>query len=147
MNTKNILAALLLMVSSSMMAEECLTITCNGTDESISLPTIQRITFEDNYLKVTTTDGAFLCPLSAVEKIYFSDSADAIETLPEQEENLTYQDGKLTVKGDGFLRIYSANGALVNLAKVKEGANVNLNNLPAGVYIVSMGDKTIKVKK
>ena len=67
MNTKNILAALLLMVSSSMMAEECLTITCNGKDESISLPTIQRITFEDNYLKVTTTGGTFLCPLSAVE--------------------------------------------------------------------------------
>ena len=54
---------------------------------------------------------------------------------------------QLAVKGDGFLRIYSTNGALVNVAYVKEGANVSLDNLPAGVYIVRMGDKTIKVRK
>ena len=46
-----------------------------------------------------------------------------------------------------MLRIYSANGALVQLANVKKGANINLSNLKPGLYIVNMGDKTIKITK
>ena len=62
-------------------------------------------------------------------------------------ENLQYKNGILKVDGDGMLRIYSANGALVQLANVKKGANVNLSNLKSGLYIVNMGDKTIKLTK
>lgn len=147
MKTKNILAALLLMISTSLMADNYLTITYSGSDQHISLPTVKRISFEDNNVKVTTTDGVHTYPISVVEKIYFTDSPDAIKALPEQEENLTYKNGTLAVKGDGFLRIFSTNGTLVSIANVKEGAYVSLDNLPSGVYIVSMGDKTIKVRK
>lgn len=147
MKTKNILAALLLMISTSLMADNYLTITYSGSDQHISLPTVKRISFEDNNVKVTTTDGVHTYPISVVEKIYFTDSPDAIKALPEQEENLTYKNGTLAVKGDGFLRIFSTNGTLVSIANVKEGANVSLDNLPSGVYIVNMGGKTIKVRK
>jgi hypothetical protein len=132
-----------------MMADEYnyLTITCNGTERTISLPTVQRISFVDSFVVVTTTEGTHKYPISIVDKIFFTENATAIEALPEQTENLTFKNGTLAVKGDGFLRIYSTNGALVNVAYVKEGANVSLDNLPAGVYIVRMGDKTIKVRK
>ena len=151
MKMKNILAALLLMVSTTMMADEYkyLTICYNETADSISLPVVQRITFENNRVVVTTTEGIFSYPIAILEKITFttSDTETAIEALPEQTENLAYKDGTLTVKGDGFLRIYGTNGALVSIANVKEGANISLGNLPAGIYIVRMGDKTIKVRK
>lgn len=149
MKTRTLLAAVLLMMTSAnMMAEKYLTITYSGSDQNISLPIVKRIYFQDDQVKVTTSDGCeHIYPISVVDKISFTENATAIEALPEQAEDLTFKNGTLAIKGDGFLRIYGSNGALVNIANVKEGANVSLDNLPAGVYIVRMGDKTIKVRK
>ena len=151
MTTKSFLAALLLMVTSNLMADEYnyLTLTYNGSEQSVSLPIVQKLTFEDGYLVVNTTEGKYYYSISALDKITFSETVDpdAIEALPEQAEDLTYKNGILAIKGDGMLRVYNASGALVSIANVKEGANVSLGNLPAGVYIVRMGNKVIKVRK
>ena len=151
MKTKNILAAMLLMISSNMLAEEtkALTISYSDTEQSIPLPIVQKITFENGYVVVITKEGKHSYPLSVLDKITFTtvDDATAIEALPEQVEDMTYQNGTLSVKGNGLLRVYSANGALVSIANVSEGANVNLNGLAAGIYVVRMGDKVIKIKK
>ncbi|MBR6031272.1 MAG: T9SS type A sorting domain-containing protein [Bacteroidaceae bacterium] len=152
MKTKNILAAMLLMVSANMMADEYeykyLTVSYgNNSEESISLPTVQKITFEEGFVVVATTDGNFKFPISIMDKMTFTETATAIEALPEEAKGVTYKDGTLAIKGDGLLRIYNTGGALVNIANVKEGANISLGNLPAGVYIVRMGDKVIKVRK
>lgn len=154
MKTKNLLATLVLMFCTNLMAQEetyqYLTVTYNETETNISLPVVQRISFEDSYLVVTTTEGTYRFPLSLMNKLTFTESTEsptAIEAMPEQAKGLTFKDGTLAVKGDGLLRIYSTNGALVNIANVKEGANISLDNLPAGVYIVRMNDKTIKVRR
>ena len=149
MNKKLFLAAILMMASVVMWADNYnyLTVSASG-EKSISLPTIQKITFADGNCIVTTTEGVYTYPLSEIKKMYFSvDDPDAIEALPGEAENLQYKDGTLKVEGDGMLRIYSANGALVQMANVKKGANINLGNLKSGMYIVSMGDKTIKLTK
>jgi len=147
MKIKSILAALLLMVSANMMAEKYLTITYSGSEQNISLPIVQKITFEEGYVVVTTAEGKHSYPISVLDKMTFTESEDAIKALPEQAENLTFKDGTLSIKGDGMLRIYNTSGALISIANVKEGANISLDNLPAGVYIVHMGNKTIKVRK
>lgn len=147
MKTKSILAALLLMVSTNMMADKYLTITYSGTEQNIALPIVQKITFEEGYVVVTTTEGTHSYPISILDKMTFTESATAIKALPEQEENLTYKDGTLAIKGDGMLRVYNTSGALVSIANVKEGANISLEGLPSGVYVVRMGDKAIKVRK
>ena len=147
MKTKSILAALLLMVSINMMADKYLTITYSGTEQNIALPIVQKITFEEGYVVVTTTEGTHSYPISILDKMTFTESATAIKALPEQEENLTYKDGTLAIKGDGMLRVYNTSGALVSIANVKEGANISLEGLPSGVYVVRMGDKAIKVRK
>ena len=149
MKVKLFLAAMLLMVGANVMADEYqyLTITYSDTERSIYLPIIQKISFADDYVVVTTTEGVHKYPISLLDKITFTENATAIKDLPEQAKDLTFKDGTLAVKGNGLLRIYGANGALVSIANVKEGANINLGNFPAGVYIVRMGDKTIKVRK
>ncbi len=149
MKTKILLAILILFACTKMTADEFkyLTISYNGTTNDISLPIVQRISFEEGYMVVTTSEGIDRYPISLIEKITFTENTTSIEALPEQEEGLTYKDGRLAIKGDGLLRIYNTAGALLNIANVKEGANVSLSNLPAGVYIVRMGDKTIKVRK
>ena len=151
MKARTLLAAMLLMVGTSMMADnfQYLTITYGSNEQNISLPIVQRITFEEGYVVVTTTEGKHSYPISVLDKMTFTekDEATAIQALPEQAENLTCKDGTLAIKGNGMLRIYNTAGALVSIANVKEGANISLDNLPAGVYVVRMGDKAIKIRK
>ncbi|MBO7098346.1 MAG: T9SS type A sorting domain-containing protein [Bacteroidaceae bacterium] len=146
---KHLLMAILLMASTTMWADKYNFLTVSSTgEEYISLPTIQKITFSDGNCVVTTTNGDYTYPLNEIKKMYFSvDDPTAIEALPQEAENLKYKNGKLKVEGDGMLRIYSSNGALVQLANVKKGANINLSNLKPGLYIINMGDKTIKLTK
>lgn len=146
---KYVLAAMMMMACATTWADKYnfLTVSTTG-EEYISLPAIQKITFADGNCVVTTTTGDYTYPLSEIRKMYFSvDDPTAIEALPQETENLQYKDGKLKVNGDGMLRIYSSNGALVQMANVKKGANISLASLQSGLYIVSMGDKTIKVTK
>jgi len=145
---KYVLAAMM-MACTAMWADKYNFLTVSTTGEDyISLPAIQKITFADGNCVVTTTTGDYTYPLSEVKKMYFSvDDPTAIEALPQETENLQYKDGMLKVNGDGMLRIYSSNGALVQMANVKKGANISLASLQSGLYIVSMGDKTIKVTK
>lgn len=149
MNAKHLLATILLMASTTIWADKYNYLTVSSTGENyISLPSIQKITFANGNCVVTTTDGDFTYPLSEIKKMYFSvEDPDAIKALPGETENLQYKDGKLKVDGDGMLRIYGANGALVQMANVKKGANINLSGLPSGLYIVNMGGKTIKLTK
>ena len=77
----------------------------------------------------------------------FTANPTAIKALPTQEKGLTYKGGTLKVTGTGVLRIYNSAGALLQIAHVKDAANINLSALPKGVYVVNMGQKTIKVKK
>lgn len=146
---KHLLAAILMMASTTMWADKYNFLTVSSTgDDFISLPTIQKITFSEGNCVVTTTKGDYTYPLSEIKKMYFSvEDPTAIESLPEEEKNLQFKDGVLKVEGDGMLRIYGANGVLVQLANVKKGANINLDNLKPGLYIVNMGDKTIKLTK
>lgn len=149
MKTRNLLAALLLLACTSMLADnfKYLTISYNGTEQNISLPIVQKITFQDGYVVVTTTEGENSYPISVMERITFTESADAIKALPEQAEDMTYENGTLAIKGNGLMRVYNTSGALVSIANIKEGANISLDGLPTGVYIVRMGDKAIKIKK
>jgi len=146
---KHLLVAILMMASTTMWADKYnfLTVSTSG-EEFISLPTIQKITFAEGSCVVTTTNGDYTYPLSEIKKMYFSvEDPDAIKALPAESDNLQYKDGTLKVDGDGMLRIYSANGALVQMANVKKGANINLSGLKSGLYIVNMGNKTIKLTK
>ena len=146
---KYFLLAVMMMACTTMWADKYnyLTVSASG-DEFISLPTIQKITFANGNCVVATTSGEYTYPLSEIKKMYFSvEDPTAIEALPQEAKNLQYKDGKLKVEGDGMLRIYGANGALVQMANVKKGANISLSNLKPGMYIVNMGDKTIKLTK
>lgn len=148
---KTIIATLLLAASLPTLADEYqyLTITQKSTAKSIELASIQKITFETQAgnVVVTTTEGEVRFPLSEMEKMYFSATADAIKAMPLQSENLKMDRGELKVKGEGLLRIYTANGALQRMAKVNGETSINLDNLPQGTYIVNMGNQTIKIKK
>ena len=119
MKAKNILAALLLMIGSNMMAEEtkALTISYSGTEQSIPLPIVKRITFEDGYVVVSTAEGKHSYPISVLEKMTFTtvDDPTAIEALPEQAEKRHIKVKRAKITASNFfiiiiLRFYFSQG-------------------------------------
>lgn len=148
---KIILASIFLAGSLSAMADDYqyLTVAQSGSEKSITLATIQKITFDTQAgnVVVHTTEGQVLFPISEMEKMYFSATIDAVKALPLQSEALKLERGELKVKGDGLLRIYGANGSVQRMAKVNGETSVSLDNLPKGTYIVNLGNQTIKIKK
>jgi len=147
--SKFIVGALMMSVSTAAMADgfNYLTVGYSDKEESISLPTIYKISFSDGNCVVATTDGDFTYPLSEMKKMTFTANATAIEALPESAPCMTFRDGTLEVSGSGMLRIYNADGVLRQMAMVKDGANINLSCLPSGLYIVDMNGKVIKIRK
>ena len=146
---KTLIIAALLLSSVNMMADDSkyLTVACGDTEQSLTLATVQKITFDATDVIVTTTEGEVKFPLSEMKKMTFTATPTAIEAMPIESEGLKMQDGKLVVNGKGTLRIYNASGALVGISAV-EGENiVDLQNLQRGLYIVNLGEQTIKVQK
>lgn len=144
------LAVAILMSMTPLAADDYnyLTVTSTSSEQSISLPTIQKITFSEGNAVVTTTDGqTYTYPLSELQKMSFTATATAIKNLPSKADGLSYKGHTLSVSGTGILHIYNAAGVLVQMAHVKDGANINLGTLPKGIYVVNMGEQTIKIKK
>ena len=142
-------AALLAAATQWMMADDYnyLTVAYNNIEQSITLSTVQKITFSTTEVIVATTEGNVTFPLSQMEKMTFTADPTAIGKLPEATDHLRFENGRLQA-GKGLVRVYNAGGALIRLANVKEEqGTIDLGTLPAGLYIVGQGNETIKVKK
>jgi hypothetical protein len=146
---KLFLSALVALSAHTVWADEYnyLTVAYNSVEQSIALGTVQKITFENGNCVVSTTDGKFTYPLSQMEKMKFTVDPTAIKSLPEASKSLAFANGLLTLGRQGTLRIYNAGGALVRLAEVKKNGTADLRSLPKGLYIISLGEETIKIKK
>jgi len=119
----------------------------NNIEQSITLSKVQKITFSASEVIVATTEGNVTFPLNQMEKMTFTADPTAIEKLPETTDNLRFENGRLQT-GNGILRVYNAGGALIHIANVTEKkGSVDFSTLPAGLYIVSQGKETIKIKK
>ena len=142
--------AAVVFASVATMAEDSkyLTIAYSTVEESLTLSTVQRITFESGNVVVTTTEGQKTYPLSEMKRMTFTVDPTAVEQMAEESEGLKMQDGKLVVTGKGTLRIYNAAGALVAITgSTAEKTIISLDNLQNGLYIVNMGEQTIKIRK
>lgn len=146
---KTMIIAALLMSSISMTADDgkYLTVAYSGIEESITLATVKKITFDATSVIVNTTEGDKKFPLAEMKKMTFTATPTAIEAMPIESEGLKMQDGNLLVSGKGTLRIYNASGALVGISAVEGEQVVGLQGLQRGLYIVNMGDQTIKIQK
>ena len=150
MKRKIIIILMFAAIGQLAMAQEYnyLTVTTTAAEQSITLSTVRKITFDDAQALVTTDNETISFALSELQKMAFTATPSAIDRMPEQTENLHYQEGTLTVGKAGNLRIYNTSGALLKVAHVTgRGGRVSLATLPAGLYIVTTGDQTIKIKK
>ena len=124
-----------------------LNVTRTTGGSSVELSTVKKISFSGGNAIISTTTGDITYPLSEMQKIQFSSTALSIGSLPGESQSLHYTSGVLTAGKKGLLRVYGASGALIRVAKVTENSKVNLNSLPKGLYIISLGEQTIKITK
>lgn len=145
-----IFSVLMFLSATYARAEEAryLTVTSATQEQSVELATVQKITFTADNIIVHTTAGEISFPLSETEKMSFTATPASIGALPLQAEGLQYVNGQLIVSKCGLLRIYDASGALIQVAQIeKPQTEVRLDGLAPGMYIVSIGEKTIKISK
>lgn len=147
---KTLITALLAVTTLTTMADDdlrYLTLQTTTQDQSIELATIQKITFEDTNVLITTTKGTVTFAQAEVQKLYFSATPTAIAQLAEQSKGLVVTNGSLVANGSGLLYVYNPSGVLMQMAKVEGKTRISLGNLPKGLYIVSLNGETIKLTK
>lgn len=121
-----------------------LTVSTSTTDKSIPLAIVQKITFKDNNVIVTTTQGTEAFPQQEMQAILFEDSPTEINTIPIQSPHLNIERGILTAPQQGLLHIYTPNGTLHSLTRTEADTQIDLNTLPQGTYIIKLNNHTIK---
>ena len=77
----------------------------NGTMQSSLLVDIQYITFEEDVLVLTTTEGEFRLPLDDVDKITFSDNnTSAVENVNINSIHVSKSGNILTIRSDAAIK-------------------------------------------
>lgn len=146
-----LLTALIAASTTTMMADDndyrYLTVQTDSEEQSIELATIQKITFEESNVLITTTEGVVTIAQSDLQKLFFTATPTAIKTIPGKAKGLVVSSNTLVANGNGLLYIYNASGILQHMAMVEGKARISLNNLPKGLYIISLGGETIKVTR
>lgn len=114
----------------------------DGTTQTALLVTIEKITFEEDVLVMTTTEGEFRLPLDDVEKITFGDNdVSAVENVNTNSINIFKSGNLLSIKSDYAIKklyVVDMSGRVLNgetLASVYEGT-ITLPNL--GVFVLFM---------
>lgn len=88
---KKLFVMALLAVGMTAQAEDYkyLNVAVGGTEKSISLGTLQKITFENGNMVVATSNGTDTYVLTDLQKMYFSQTATSIEALKSEPQNAT----------------------------------------------------------
>lgn len=103
-------ALLLLLVSAGMSAQQPESLQVHktsGTTQSVSLVSIQHITFEADVLVLTTSEGVFRLPLNDVAYITFDKNITAVENVEATATRLFKNGNQLTVECESAInRLY-----------------------------------------
>lgn len=113
----------------------------DGSTQTALLVTIEKITFEEDVLVMTTTEGEFRLPLDNVEKITFgdNDASTAVENVNTNSIHISKSGNILTIKSDATIThvyLVDMSGKVLVSERL---ASVNMTNftLPnSGVFVL-----------
>lgn len=146
---KRIIPLLLLVVPALALADtyNYITLTSSTVEQSIALKTVKKITFEGTSIVVTTTDGATsTMPLAEFQRFTFTPTGDGIRQPKRPVGDLCIEAGRIVANGQGLLLLYNTNGQVVRQQFVSGSrSEIQMTDLPHGIYIAKLGNKTLKV--
>jgi len=147
---KHLLLTLFTLATLSVQADDYSYLTTqmqDNTENSVKLTEVKKITFSATEVKIYTTSDILTYALTDMKKIYFASEPTDVKSLKSESKSLKSINGTLEVNGTGLLRVYSSSGILLQVAQVKGSANVSLESLSKGTYIIAFGDESIKVTR
>lgn len=130
----------------------------DGTVDTYIVADELKVSLDEEFVHVSALDVNFKYEAGQVESYTFADITTGVKEVLEEgsEEGVTfkYVDGKTVVirgiAADATVQVFSLSGQKqkVEMTKYEKGADVSLQSLPAGTYIVSLKNgKSIKVVK
>ena len=145
---RTIVAAMLLTVSATMMADDYtyLTVTQTGGETSFTVSDIQKITFDSTHMLISLSDGTTQSlPLSDLSKMFFSNSQSAIWSTETSQSKISVSQGvirALVARGES-VTIYNLKGEAVFTSNTD--ADIDLKSFAKGIYIVKVGTESMKL--
>lgn len=124
-----------------------------GSEQTIPLNSLQKITFSGNNLVLNySAGGTQSYGFSNLEKLFFSQiSSISKSTFPTLDIYFNATDNQVYYKNlpDFFnrLSIYRLDGVPIYSATVSDCGSVDMSRFPAGIYIIRANNKVMKFKK
>jgi hypothetical protein len=124
----------------------------NGQTVTFQLKEKPEITFQEEKMLIVTTNDSAEYPFSEVAGFNFVNQVTAINELTDKELQIhTNGNGEWTIdsKQSTAVRVYNMSGKLTkaSISRVGNSTFISLSNLPSGVYMISIGNHTIKTVK
>lgn len=122
-----------------------------GETLSWSVPTLQKMTFQNGQVVLTKKDGttAYI-PIATVDRMYICTPTVAAGINPADVSLPSYkwvgEVLQLDAPQDALVRVYNATGAMVMQGQLV-GSSVDLGGLRGGLYVVNVDGLTFKVIK
>ena len=113
----------------------------DGTTQTALLVTIEKITFEEDVLVMTTTEGEFRLPLDDVDKIIFgdNDASTAVENVNTNSIHISKSGNLLSRKSDYAMKHLYLVDMSGKVLVSKRLASVDMTNLTlpnSGVFVL-----------
>lgn len=113
----------------------------DGTTQTALLITIEKITFEEDVLVMTTSEGEFRLPLDDVEKITFgdNDASTAVENVNTNSIQISKSGNLLSIKSDYAMKHLYLVDMSGNVLVSERLASVDMTNLTlpnSGVFVL-----------
>ena len=145
-----VLAMLAPLAASADGVAKYLTVTmADGAEVSYSLESF-RITYDGGNMYVESAGEKFTLPTASLTNMFFSETPTAISAPKVNTAVIVDNEGAVSVNlvQSAVLRVYSVGGALLYSVKMSAGENkADLSSLAKGVYIVTVGGKSLKLEK
>ena len=112
----------------------------DGTTQTALLVTIEKITFEEDVLVMTTTEGEFRLPLDDVDKITFGENdVSALENVNTSSIHISKSGNILTIKSDATIThvyLVDMSGKVLVSERLASVDMTNLTLPNSGVFVL-----------
>jgi len=142
-----------LSIAPSIQAQNMVLRLQGGTDQTIPLSNLQKITFSNSNLVLNYVSGATQSyGFSSLEKLYFSPYTALKKTSsPKSDIIFNSSDNQIhfrnLAEGNYPVAIYRMDGITVLSTTISNNESIDMSGFPASIYLVRINNQVLKFKK
>jgi len=145
--------AIALCIAPALQAQNMVLRLQGGSDQTIPLSNLQKITFSNNNLVLNyVSGGTQLYGLYSLEKIFFSPYTYMKKTYsPTSNIFFNPADNQIHFRnlseGQYPVVVYQSDGRMVVNTTITSNESVDMSNFPSSIYLIRINNQTLKFKK